>query len=73
MTRTAAHFCLHKSTVSHRGASRHLHDMDGITWKVAGYSPEFKLNVVKTQHKVHISCQEVAIRLNISGNEVIKR
>lgn len=46
MTRTAVHFGLRKSTVSHWIASWKLHGIDGITWKVTGYTPELKLNVV---------------------------
>lgn len=30
-TRTAAHFGIHKTTVSHRVASREMHGIDGIT------------------------------------------
>lgn len=73
MTRTAAHFGLHKSTVIHWVASWKLHGIDGITRKVAGYSSEFKLNVVKTLQKEHISFREAAVRFNISDNKVIKR
>ena len=73
MTRTAAHFGLHKSTVSHWVASWQLHGMDGITWKVAGYTPEFKLNVLKTIEKEHLSFREAAVRFNISDNKVVKR
>nr|WP_223271367.1 helix-turn-helix domain-containing protein [Buttiauxella sp. B2] len=53
MTRTAAHFGIHKSTVSHWVASWQIHGIDGITWKIAGYSPAFKLEVVKTTQKEH--------------------
>lgn len=73
MKRTAAHFGLHKSTVSHWVASWQLHGIDGITWKVAGYSPEFKLIVVKTLQKEHLSFREAAVRFNISDNKVVKR
>ncbi|EBU1124665.1 IS3 family transposase [Salmonella enterica subsp. enterica serovar Poona] len=73
MKRTAAHFGLHNSTVSHWVASWQLHGMDGITWKVAGYTPEFKLNVLKTIKKEHISFREAAVRFNISDNKVVKR
>ena len=73
MKRTAAHFGLHNSTVSHWVASWQLHGMDGITRKVAGYTPEFKLNVLKTIEKEHLSFREAAVRFNISDNKVVKR
>ncbi|QSW34100.1 helix-turn-helix domain containing protein [Leclercia pneumoniae] len=71
--RTAAHFGLHKSTVSHWVASWQLHGIDGITWKVAGYTQAFKLNVVKTLQKEHLSFREAAVRFNVSDNKVVKR
>ncbi len=71
--RTAAHFCLHKSTVSHWVASWQLHGIDGITGKVAGYTQAFKLNVVKTLQKEHLSFREAAVRFNVSDNKVVKR
>ncbi|HFF1967053.1 helix-turn-helix domain-containing protein [Escherichia coli] len=63
MKKTAAHFVLHKSTVSHWVASWELHGIDGITWKVASYTPDFKLNVVKTIQKEPLSFREAAVRL----------
>lgn len=73
MTRTAAHFGIHKSTVSHWVASWQMHGIDDITWKVAGYSPAFKLEVVRTIQKEHLSFREAAVRFNISDNKVVKR
>ncbi|EDX5730641.1 TPA: transposase [Salmonella enterica] len=73
MKKTAAHFGLHKSTVSHWVASWQLHGIDGITWKVASYTPDFKLNVLKTIQKEHLSFREAAVRFNISDNKVVKR
>ncbi|WP_434005870.1 IS3 family transposase, partial [Escherichia coli] len=60
-------------TVSHWVASWQLHGIDGITWKVASYLPDFKLNVVKTIQKEHLSFREAAVRFNISDNKVVKR
>ncbi|POT24508.1 hypothetical protein C3433_23975 [Citrobacter freundii] len=36
-------------------------------------SPEFKLKVVKTLLKEHLSFREAAVRFNISDNKVVKR
>ncbi len=72
MTRTAAHSGLHKSTVSHWVASWQLYGIDGITWKVVGYTPAFKLHVVKTLKKKHLSFREAAVRFNIPDNKVVK-
>ena len=71
--RTATHFGLHKSTVSHWAASWQLHGIDGITRKVAGYTSAFKLKVVKTLQKEHLSFREAAVRFNVSDNKVVKR
>lgn len=71
--RAAAHFGLHNSTVSHWVASWQLHGIDGITWKVGGYTQAFKLNVVKTLQKEHLSFREAAVRFNVSDNKVVKR
>lgn len=72
-TRTATHFGIHKSTVSHWVASWQMHGIDGITWKVASYSPAFKLEVVRTIQKEYLSFREAAVRFNISDNKVVKR
>ncbi len=53
--RTAAHFGLHNSTVSHWVASWQLHSIDGITWKVGGYTQAFKLNVLKILQKEYLT------------------
>jgi len=50
-----------------------MHGIDGITWKVSGYSPAFKLEVVRTIQKEHLSFREAAVRFNISDNKVVKR
>ena len=72
-TRTAAHFSIHKSTVSHWVASWKMHGIDGITWKNERYSPEFKLNVVLALRNDSLSFREAAVRFNISDNKVVKR
>ncbi len=54
-------------------ASWQLHGIDGITWKAAGYTQAFKLNVVKTLQKEHLSFREAAVRFNGSDNKVVKR
>lgn len=72
-TRTAAHFGIHKTTVSHWVASWQMHGIDGITWKIACYTPDFKVSVVKTVLREHLSCREAAVRFNVSDNKVVKR
>lgn len=42
-------------------------------WKVAGYSPEFKFNVVKRPQKEPLSFRETVVRFNIPDTKVVKR
>lgn len=68
---TAARFGVGRTAVRRWVSALQQHGIDGLTWKTADYTPEFRLKVVHAVIDDKLSLRDATPKFNLSGESIV--
>ncbi|EKL3541691.1 transposase, partial [Salmonella enterica] len=68
---TAKRFGVSRTAVRRWISAWQQHGIDGLTWKTADYTPEFRLKVVRAVIDDKLSLRDATAKFNLSGESTV--